>query len=62
MLIRRPDPIPPSQITPKDVFLDRRRFLASAAAAAVLPSALAASPARPSSCGGSSLWLCIVTK
>ena len=50
MLIRRPDDIASSEITPESVYLDRRRFLrlgAAGAAAAVFPAALAA-------CGGES--------
>jgi sulfoxide reductase catalytic subunit YedY len=38
--------IPASEITPKDIFLNRRHFLAGAAAAAALPGVLAASGAR----------------
>ncbi|RMH21799.1 MAG: protein-methionine-sulfoxide reductase catalytic subunit MsrP [Gemmatimonadetes bacterium] len=42
MLIRRPDDIPSSEITPEHVYLNRRRFLGAAAAGA----ALAALPSR----------------
>ena len=46
MLIRRPDDIPSSEITPERDYLDRRRFLGTAAAAAALavtaPASLAA--------------------
>ncbi|MGH7675487.1 MAG: protein-methionine-sulfoxide reductase catalytic subunit MsrP, partial [Gemmatimonadales bacterium] len=34
MLIRRPPDILPSEITPESVYLDRRRFIAAATAAA----------------------------
>jgi sulfoxide reductase catalytic subunit YedY len=54
MLIRRPDDIPSSEITPEAVYLDRRRFLrlgAAGAAAAVFPGALAAC-AREDDAGG----------
>ncbi|MBW4043528.1 protein-methionine-sulfoxide reductase catalytic subunit MsrP [Acidipila rosea] len=34
MLIRKPDPIPSSEITPKSAYLNRRQFMATAAAAA----------------------------
>src|SRR5207302_579219 len=53
-VIRKPDDIPSSEITPKSVYLNRRNFLAGAAAAAVAeavfvrgaaPSAAAAAPA-----------------
>ena len=50
MIIRRPDDIPSSDITPESVYLDRRRFLrmgaASATAAILAPSALAACDAN----------------
>jgi sulfoxide reductase catalytic subunit YedY len=46
MLIKRPDPIPSSEITPEPIYLDRRRFIERAgqglAAAALAPSSLAA--------------------
>ncbi len=46
MLIRKPDDIPSSEITPERVYLDRRRFLRTASGAAltalVAPGALAA--------------------
>jgi methionine sulfoxide reductase catalytic subunit len=46
MLIRRPPDIPSSEITPEDVYLDRRRFLrlgaAGALGAAVVPGGLGA--------------------
>ncbi len=46
MLIRKPDPIPASEITPYEVYLNRRKFIGQAArvalAAAVTPGALAA--------------------
>jgi sulfoxide reductase catalytic subunit YedY len=46
MLIRRPSDIPSSEITPEEVYLDRRKFVQQAgqvaAAAALIPSALAA--------------------
>jgi methionine sulfoxide reductase catalytic subunit len=46
MIIRRPSPIPASAITDRSLYLDRRRFLRSAAAAAVggmaIPPALSA--------------------
>jgi len=35
VLIRRPPDIPPSEITPESVYVDRRRFIATATAAAV---------------------------
>jgi sulfoxide reductase catalytic subunit YedY len=51
MLIRRPPDIPSSEITPEEVFLDRRRFVRrvghAAAAAALTPSALAACDGEP---------------
>jgi sulfoxide reductase catalytic subunit YedY len=57
MLIKRPDSIRPSEITPREVYLDRRRFIARAGAiagAATLPGlapapahALATDPASP---------------
>ena len=43
MLIKRPDPIKASEITPRETFLDRRRFIARAGAiagAATLPGLL----------------------
>ncbi len=47
MLIRRPPDIPSSEITPEDVYVNRRKFIQSAAGAAaglaIGPSALAAS-------------------
>lgn len=36
MLIRRPSDVLPSEITPRDVFLNRRQFMASAAGSALL--------------------------
>src|SRR5690349_4742197 len=46
MIIRQPDDIPSSEITPESIYVDRRRFLrlgaAGAAAALVAPGALAA--------------------
>ncbi len=46
MLIRKPEPIPASEITPYEVYLNRRKFIGQAAraalAAAVTPGALAA--------------------
>jgi sulfoxide reductase catalytic subunit YedY len=46
MLIRRPDDVPSSEITPEDAYLNRRRFLGAlglaAAGAASLPATLAA--------------------
>ncbi|MCU0635430.1 MAG: protein-methionine-sulfoxide reductase catalytic subunit MsrP [Gemmatimonadaceae bacterium] len=39
MLIRRPDDIPASEITPESVYLDRRAFLAAAGAGALLAAA-----------------------
>ena len=42
MLIRKPDDVPSSEITPESVYLNRRKFLAGAGAAAL---AVAASPA-----------------
>ena len=57
MLIKRPDPFKPSEITPRETYLDRRRFIARAGAiagAAALPGlapsaarALASDPASP---------------
>src|SRR5690554_1034364 len=53
MLIRHPADIPPSEITPPEIWRDRRRFLAGGAALAlglVLPgvgSANALGPIRP---------------
>ena len=44
MLIKRPDPIKPSEITPRETYLDRRRFIARAGAiagAAAAPGLLA---------------------
>lgn len=50
MLIRRPDDIPSSEITPESVYLDRRRFVGAAGAialgAALSPSVLSACDAR----------------
>jgi sulfoxide reductase catalytic subunit YedY len=50
MIIRQPDDIPSSEITPESVYVDRRRFLrlgaAGAAAALVAPGALAACDSR----------------
>ncbi|KZE33505.1 protein-methionine-sulfoxide reductase catalytic subunit MsrP [Crenobacter luteus] len=49
MLIRHPDEIAPSEITPRELYLDRRRFLALGAAGALLSAdALAALTARKS--------------
>jgi sulfoxide reductase catalytic subunit YedY len=42
-----PPHIPPSEITPRDIFLDRRRFLAAAGAAAVAGTAAPAWAAEP---------------
>ena len=47
MLIRKPDDIPSSEITPYSVYLDRRRFLgtvAAGAAASLIPADLQAHP------------------
>lgn len=47
MLIRRPSDILPSEITPRDVYLTRRQWMASAAGAALtlaLPEGLSAAP------------------
>ncbi|HSM59159.1 MAG TPA: protein-methionine-sulfoxide reductase catalytic subunit MsrP [Longimicrobiales bacterium] len=50
MLIRRPADIPSSEITPEDVYVNRRRFIRQVAAglagAALAPSALSAAGAR----------------
>ena len=49
MLIRHPDDIAPSEITPRELYLDRRRFLALGAAGALLSAdALAALSAKKS--------------
>ena len=47
MLIRRPDDVKPSEITPERDYLDRRRFLGTAAAAAL---AAAGAPASLAAC------------
>jgi len=56
MLIRRPDDIPSSEITPERLYLDRRGFLRSlgltAAAAAITPAALAACESRADAADG----------
>jgi sulfoxide reductase catalytic subunit YedY len=44
MLIRTPDPIKSSEITPKRLYLSRREAIAGAAALALLPRALRAEP------------------
>ncbi len=49
MLIKRPDPIRPSEITPRELYMDRRRFIARAGAiagAATLPALMAPRPSR----------------
>jgi len=55
MLIRRPPDVPTTEITPRETYLDRRRFLGSAAGiltgVAVLPGALAACDAAATSDG-----------
>ncbi|WP_028455326.1 protein-methionine-sulfoxide reductase catalytic subunit MsrP [Chitinilyticum litopenaei] len=51
MLIRYPDPIAPSEITPREVYLNRRQFMGAGAAmtlALLGPTASAALPARTS--------------
>jgi methionine sulfoxide reductase catalytic subunit len=56
MVIREPDDIPSSEITPESVYLDRRRFLrlgaAGALGAAVAPSALGACSPADGPAGG----------
>ena len=47
MLIRRPDPIKPSEITPRSAYLSRRRLIAGAAAWGMLPAGLALAEAFP---------------
>ncbi|MBI3143725.1 MAG: protein-methionine-sulfoxide reductase catalytic subunit MsrP [Pseudogulbenkiania sp.] len=48
MLIRRPDPIPPSEITPESVYLNRRTFLLGATGLLLSAETLAALAARKS--------------
>ncbi|WP_174874785.1 protein-methionine-sulfoxide reductase catalytic subunit MsrP [Vogesella oryzae] len=48
MLIRSPDDILPSDITPKDVYLNRRQFMIGSAGLLLPATALAALPARKS--------------